>query len=357
MATQSSVRTEVRRCGRSRWFHYVLGYIACGYLFIAAAFSQSKCAQGTVELKSKNQASDYGILRSGDNGSTWMRVVNDSGAIQTMIENSSGGILAGTLGAISGPKMHLGLLRSDDGGMTWKRASTCSNGEDLSDIRTIVRLSEGHLLAGGGAGFLRSDDNGSSWAHVNQPGPAPSVQYLVATEQDVAFAATYDGVLRLDKNLTSSPAGLKGVPINVVLLSRSGVLFVGSRKGVQRSTDGGRTWRSLLSLGQSYVSAMTADFGGNMYAGVVDQGVYRSNDGGVSWKRLQTPGTKPQIYALAAGIHGDVFVAIGGNVLRSTDSGSTWTRILELHLPDVAVGSILITRKGILLVGLNSVGE
>jgi len=109
---------------------------------------------------------------------------------------------------------------------------------------------------------------------------------------------------------------------------------------------------------------MTTDSHGALYAGIADRGVYRSSDDGISWKLVQTPGTKLQVYSLAAGVQGDVFAATGNccpvqsvNLLRSADFGLTWTNILELHNPDVAIRSILVTRKGTLLVGLNSVGE
>jgi len=66
---------------------------------------------------------------------------------------------------------------------------------------------------------------------------------------------------------------------------------------------------------------------------------------------------------LATKWRGGVFAASGivcpvqsVNLLRP-QIWSTWTRILELHDTDVAIGAIIITRQGTLLVGLNSVGE
>jgi photosystem II stability/assembly factor-like uncharacterized protein len=339
------------------------------FVFITSAFSQSKCASSAVQLKPAGQASDYGILRSSDNGATWTKVVNDSGAIQSMAEVSSGRVFAGTSGALQGPQIHLGLLRSEDEGSGWTRSSACPDGTDLSDVRSILSLTDGHLLAGSGRGVFRSDDHGETWTRMNRglpEGAGSNVQSLTANGQGIFFAATYDGIVRWEKNGVWVPAGLKGVPVNVVLVSPKGTLLAGSGgKGMYRSTNEGATWKPVsLVPGRVWVSAMAADSQGHLYAGIADHGLYRSDDDGISWKRLQIPGSKLQVYALATSGRGGVFAAIGNccpvqsvNLIRSPDSGSTWTRILELHDADVAIGAVMITRKGTLLIGLNSVGE
>jgi len=342
----------------------------------ASSFSQStktdsglKCASSAVRLKPAGQASDYGIMRSSDNGRTWTKVVNDSGAIQSMAEVSSDRVFAGTSRALQGPQMQLGLLRSEDEGSRWTRSSVCSDGTDLSDMRSILSLTDGHLLAGGGRGVFRSDDYGETWAALNRglpEGAGSNVQFLTASSQGVFLAATYDGIVRWEKKGMWVPAGLKGVPVNVVLVSPKGTLLAGSGgKGMYRSTNEGTTWKPLsLVPGRVWVSAMASDSHGHLYAGIADHGVYRSDDDGISWKRLQIPGSKLQVYALATNGRGGVFAAIGNccpvqsvNLLRSPDFGSTWTRILEMHDTDVAIGAVIITRQGTLLVGLNSVGE
>lgn len=354
---------------RTLRLYYAASCVLLVFAFITSVFSQSKCASSAVQLKPAGEASDYGILRSSDNGGTWTKVVNDSGAIQAMTEVSPGEVFAGTSGALQGPKMQLGLLRSEDEGSRWTRNSVCPDGTDFSDVRSILSLTDGHLLAGTGSGVLRSDDYGETWTGMNRglpKGAGSNVQSLTANGQGVVFAATYDGIVRWEKNAMWVPAGLKGVPVNVLISSSKGTLLAGSaQKGIYRSTDRGMTWKPVSVVpGRVWVSTLMNDSKGSLYAGIADHGVYRSDDDGVSWRLLQTPGKKPQVYALAASGRGEVFAAIGDccpvrsvALLRSTDSGSTWARILELHDADVAVGSMVITRKGSLLVGLNSVGD
>ena len=75
---------------------------------ITATESTSQCDSTPVQLKAKSQMSDYGVLRSADNGKTWTKVVNDSGGIDSLVEDRSGQVFAATLGALSGPDLHLG---------------------------------------------------------------------------------------------------------------------------------------------------------------------------------------------------------------------------------------------------------
>jgi len=329
----------------------------------------TKCASSAVRLKGAGQTSDYGILRSVDRGKTWTKVVNDSGAIQTIAEVSARRVWAGTNAALQGPKMEFGLLRSDDEGSKWIRSSSCPGGIDLSDIRSIISVSEGHLLAAGGRGVFCSDDGGESWVGLNGgliSGAGSNVQSLANHGQGVVLAATYDGVSRSDQYGPWKPAGPRGVPVNVVAISPKGTILAGSGgKGIYRSTDLGVTWKPIIvTSGRVWVSTIVTDPKGTIFAGISDHGVYRSDDDGISWKQLHIPGKRLQVFALATSASGDLYAATSDccpaqevSLSRSSDSGSTWSTILELHEADVAIGSVAVTATGTILVGLNWVGE
>lgn len=316
-----------------------------------------------------HQPYHYGILRSADNGRTWTNVLKDSGGIQALAEVAPGRVLGGTLGALRGPNMQLGLFQSHDDGKNWTRISTCTDGTDLSDVRSIVPISEHTLIAGGGGGVFRSDDYGKTWGRMNRglvEGSGSNIQSLTVNGHGTIFAATYDGILQWDKAGEWTARGLKGISLNALAISLKGTLLVGSGgNGIYRSTNDGATWEQVSVVpGRVWVTNMAADSKGYLYAGIAEHGIYRSEDDGISWNRMHLAGVKMQVYALATDVHGEVYAAIADccpvqkvNLLRSQDSGSTWTRIGEVHDQDVAIGSVVVTRNGTLLIGLNGVGE
>jgi hypothetical protein len=103
--------------------------------------------------------------------------------------------------------------------------------------------------------------------------------------------------------------------------------------GVERSTDGGRTWTAIVDgLPTLQVPALavspsfTADH--TLFAGCAE-GLFRSDDSGESWTPAgaELQGTDVRIIALSASYPHDptLFVVTGDNrLLRSIDDGATW---------------------------------
>lgn len=336
---------------------------------ITATESTSQCDSTPVQLKAKSQMSDYGVLRSADNGKTWTKVVNDSGGIDSIVEDRSGQVFAATLGALSGPDLHLGLLRSSDDGRTWTRTTSCASGVDLSDLRSIVLGPNDTLIAAGGRGIFSSEDHGHTWTWMKQgleEGAESNVQSVAVGSHSVLFAATYDGAVRLSNGGKWTRAGLKGIPLNTLLVTSKGTLLAGSGgKGIYRSTNDGLAWRQILVIpGQNLVGTIVADSKGRLYSSIADHGIYRSDDDGVSWRKLQITGKKPVVYVLAADTRGEIFAAIGDCcpvqkviLFRSADAGATWTKIFEIPGGGAAIGAVAVTRTGGILIGLTTVGD
>ena len=69
-------------------------------------------------------------------------------------------------------------------------------------------------------------------------------------------------------------------------------------------------------------------------AGTDDGGIYRSIDGGHSWTAATVPpgGQNPAAIAFSPGSPGTAYAATGNGVLKSTDSGGTWTFTAEAPL-------------------------
>lgn len=167
----------------------------------------------------------------------------------------------------------VGLIESTDGGRSWKVLSR--GGE--SDFHALTWSSAGVL---GFDGTLRHSTDGSTWRDLPLSAQAMSV--------------------------ASSPNGTTLVVSTVV--------------GLQRSTDGGRTWAVVADA-----PVMLLDWAeGDVVAGVNAAGVvHLSDDAGRTWRASGAPALGvPQ--AIGTGRHDgavELFVVTHDGIMRSTDGG------------------------------------
>ncbi|MCC8251211.1 WD40/YVTN/BNR-like repeat-containing protein [Saccharothrix luteola] len=116
----------------------------------------------------------------------------------------------------------------------------------------------------------------------------------------------------------------------------STVLAAGN-SGLERSTDGGVGWDTVLA-GLIADVVFDPNDGNICYASRDDDGIYRSTDAGVSWDLLPAgpTGAAANWAKLAigtAGAHGSEFLAVKsvGTVHLSTDAGLTWSTVAGSH--------------------------
>ena len=304
-------------------------------------------------------------MRSTDNGKTWSKVVNDSGGIVALISDSDGQIFAGMLGFAP----TLGLLKSRDDGLTWTKTSHCSNGADLTDIRTIVTGSGGKVYAAGGRGFVLSDDRGQTWTAANDglpEGLRRNVQALLLDSHSTLIAGSYGGISRFSADDRKwADVGPSGISVDSLIVSPlGGILAATSERGILRSANGGVDWQPFSpSVLGKLVGEFAVSTKKNLFAAVGTTGVFRSSDGGLSWQKVFGSEKKTITYSTTTSSRGEVFISVGSccpvykvELLRSVDEGKTWIKILEIG-HDVAFGPVLVTQKGTILVGLTGVGD
>jgi photosystem II stability/assembly factor-like uncharacterized protein len=187
-----------------------------------------------------------------------------------------------------------GVYKSVDGGASWKKMGLDHSehiGRIVVDPRNpdvVYVAAQGPLWSSGGdRGLFKTTDGGATWQNLLSGGPYTGVNDVVMDPRDsnVLYAATH-------QRLRTVAALIDGGP----------------ESAIQKSTDGGRTWRKLTrglpeeQMGRIglAISPQNPDV---VYATIElahrRGGFYRSADGGGSWEKRSDAiagGTGPHYY-------------------------------------------------------------
>jgi photosystem II stability/assembly factor-like uncharacterized protein len=176
---------------------------------------------------------DSGVIRSSDNGTTW--ISKDSGLsdlhINSMGISGFGNILVGT--------WYNKLFRSTDDGESWNDVSSSLFAGFIDDI---VKAGDGRTIVSTSDGLYQSTDNDSTWTSFSSP---------------KVFI------------------GDQGIAINSL-----GYIFLANFfDGIYRSRDGGMSWGLRNSgLNNSNMLRVIIDYEGRAYASPYAGPVFRSTD-------------------------------------------------------------------------------
>lgn len=201
--------------------------------------------------------------------------------------------------------------RSSDGGATWREL-----GPNLSSL--AARPDRPVLYAAGCPGILRSDDGGQRWQRIAHQENAEGLAVALSPARlDVVWAAfvTEGGSVQLQRSGDGGETWQeRALPDDVwapVHLAphpqQPDTLYLASRSGALRTTDGGRTWTRLergleaarraegvLALYDFTAALATADL---LLLATAGAGVQVSRDGGASFTLL--PGYLPDTRGMA----------------------------------------------------------
>lgn len=123
--------------------------------------------------------------------------------------------------------------------------------------------------------------------------------------------------------------------VNVISLFAhdDGTVYFGTAAGLYKTTDSAKTFTKLPTP-FTYVSVITADKNGNLFAG--SGGVFRSKDQGTTWQQLPLRVQGEMIISIAVNSKNTIFVASYSDFSKSTDGGDTWSSLdskLPTHIP------------------------
>lgn len=287
-----------------------------------------------------------GLWRSTDNGSTWAQIgVFPDGQ---PVDGVSALVLPGTRPGFLYALLRSRLYRSEDGGLTWSGGALLLGGSaalavDPADPRTVYAA---------GSELFVSHDGGDTAAELPPPRGLPFV--LISA---IAVSPAAPGTLFLSLNglgvAVSSDAGehwalsrQRGLSAQTVspgdfTAAPSGRLYHDARRdgGYFRSLDRGASWSPLAPLPNPLVYELIEEAGAPDHLWAASNELYHSTDGGASWSRVS-----PTVFAytIASPSPGVVLAAGGCGLLRSADSGRTWSVALSCTL---GTGNERITRR------------
>lgn len=251
------------------------------------------------------------------------------------------------------------ILLSDDNGVNWRQAR----------VPVSVGITAVHFptpLQGWAVGHfgtvLHTDDGGETW-HAQLTGAQAAGHVLAEAQALPANAEPSLAALAHAKQMVAE--GPDKPFLSVFFGDVHNGLVVGAFGLILRTTDGGKTWRSLSAQldnpGARHLYTI-ASGGGSLYIAGEEGRVYRSDDQGSSFLRLRTP-YQGSYFTVAANDSGVVVAGLRGNVLRSSDRGETWTSLTLLNSSSIVASVfgndgklLLLNQAGQLLQGGNSLG-
>ena len=240
----------------------------------------------------------------------------EAGHVHGIVQARSGGLLVGT---------HGGLFAQTPGG-SLGRVGDPADYMGLAAMPSGALLSSGHPAPGSGEpdplGLRLSRDEGRSWTTITQV-PRDDFHVIGAGGGRI-YAVGSDGAVYAGSapttltKVANAPEGLIDLAIEP---GRGSSLLASTQSGLQRSTNGGRTW---TPAGEA-VGLLSWVRGDLVFLVDADGVVSASDDGGASWSRRGELGAPPAAL-LATSPTYLVAADHDGRITTSRDGGRTWSQ-------------------------------
>lgn len=316
--------------------HY-LTFLLLAILNLNPILLQAQWVKATVSFDAANcfisfnnnlfVGTDYGILRSTDEGKCWYPVNTGLSNLDVRTFTfTPTTIFAGTAD---------GIFRSTDEGLNWVSANSGLNTFDIRAF-TVLALDGGtHLYAGVyGGGVYRSTDNGENWNFIYPGLHSFGVVAIAVTYTDIFVGSDESGIDRsTDNGTTWFPvnSGLTNLDIRSITLSGTNI-FAGTAGGVFRSSNNGTSWIPV-NAGLTNLDIRTLIAKGTDLFALAGNYIFRSTDNGTNWAGvLSTPWMLSAITVVSS----ELLVVTNYGIMRSTDNGTNWTWVnnnFNLFLP------------------------
>jgi len=222
---------------------------------------------------------------------------------------------------------------STNGGATWKRLSRGLPQTDQTFDLELASGSDGPAYVSFYAhGVYKTTSDGRRWRFSSRGLAASWVRSLAVDSRSpaIVYAGLDDAGVARSTNGGLRWTRRRSEPTIFVVASAGHAAYAAGNDGVFRTRDRGATWKRVWSTRHSpevMTSLAIAPSAPNViYAGSGLGGIYRSSNGGRSWRTLLR--FEPYLYAKALAVHPtraqSLWAVVGGSVLRSVNGGRTW---------------------------------
>ena len=303
-------------------------------------------------------ATGEGLSRSIDNGDSWTNYYGSeefgTEQVSTLLYKN-GIIYAATWHseevAGSPSPTGSGYRYSSDGGETWtiveqhldtEADTLISYGSNIIKTEAQIRRGENFIrsfgitnntiwIASFAAGLRKSSDSGLTWEKVLLP--PDNLDSIKPTDTLDFFAGPKRG-----------SKGQLNYIVTAILVINDSTLYVGTAGGINKTTDGGKSWVKFNSTNQTNPISGNAiwrirynESDNSIWAATNNQegatefkAVSRTNNGGESWETF-LPGAQTFDIAFLLRTGGsDIVVATANGVYRSSNFGASWTAAPEI---------------------------
>jgi photosystem II stability/assembly factor-like uncharacterized protein len=210
-------------------------------------------------------------------------------------------------------------------GQHWEQRGTGLGGRDVFTLR---QATDGALIAGTNRGIFILDHKGSKWRPSNT---------IVSADAPIAKAK------KGTKAVAKAPAtAVLEARVNEIEVTPQRWLAATSM-GLFTSSNEGKTWIGGPVLGKNdFVSVQSS---GELVVAATRGEVLFSTNSGATWKQAVLPANVSVIRGVTVTPDVHIMVASREGAFRSTDTGTTWQRMLN-GLPDRDISSISYDHSG-----------
>ena len=225
---------------------------------------------------------------------------------------------------------HSGLFRlPEDGGKPTRVANRYQDTMGFSVVGPNTFLGSGHPDYREDdpprLGLIESTDAGETWEPLSLRGKA-DFHALHAAHGNVYGYESGSGAFMVSTDRkdweTRSELPMRDFAVSP---ADADTVLATTERGLARSTDGGRTWRSVASPPLAVLAWESAD---SSYGVGPDGAVHHSSDGGATWTQRGNAGGPPEAVTFDAdgAGGGTLYVAVSEQgIVQSTDGGRTFT--------------------------------